>query len=31
MQRALAGVATALAVAAVAAWAIWGDIPLLPV
>jgi uncharacterized protein (TIGR02611 family) len=31
MQRLLAGVATALAVAAVAAWAIFGDIPLLPV
>jgi uncharacterized protein (TIGR02611 family) len=30
-QRILAGVATALAVAAVAAWAVFGDIPLLPV
>ena len=30
-QRILAGVATALAIAAVAAWAVWGDIPLLPV
>jgi uncharacterized protein (TIGR02611 family) len=30
-QRILAGVATALAVAAVVAWAVWGDIPLLPV
>ena len=30
-QRVFTGVATALAVAAVAAWAIWGDIPLLPV
>ena len=30
-QRVLTGVAVALAVAAVAAWAIWGDIPLLPV
>ena len=30
-QRILAGVATALAVAAVAAWAVWGDIPVLPV
>ena len=30
-QRILAAVATALAVAAVAAWAIWGDIPVLPV
>jgi uncharacterized protein (TIGR02611 family) len=31
MQRILAGVATALAVAAVVVWALWGDIPLLPV
>ena len=30
-QRILAAVATALAVSAVAAWAILGDIPLLPV
>jgi uncharacterized protein (TIGR02611 family) len=30
-QRVLAGVATACGIAAVAAWAIWGDIPLLPV
>ena len=31
IQRILAGVATALAVSAVVAWAIFGDIPLLPV
>jgi uncharacterized protein (TIGR02611 family) len=30
-QRMLAGVATALGVAAVAAWAVFGDIPVLPV
>jgi uncharacterized protein (TIGR02611 family) len=30
-QRVFTGVAAALAIAAVAAWAIWGDIPLLPV
>jgi uncharacterized protein (TIGR02611 family) len=31
MQRVLSAIATVLACAAVAAWAIWGDIPLLPV
>ena len=31
MQRILAGVATALGIAAVVVWAVWGDIPLLPV
>ena len=31
MQRILAGIATALGIAAVAAWAVFGDIPLLPV
>ena len=30
-QRILAGVATALGIAAVVVWAVWGDIPLLPV
>jgi uncharacterized protein (TIGR02611 family) len=30
-QKILAAIATALAIAAVVAWAIWGDIPLLPV
>jgi uncharacterized protein (TIGR02611 family) len=30
-QRVLSGIATALAVGAVAVWAIFGDIPLLPV
>jgi uncharacterized protein (TIGR02611 family) len=30
-QRVLTGVATALAAGAVVAWAIWGDIPLVPV
>lgn len=30
-ERVLVGVATALACAAVAAWAYWGDIPVLPV
>jgi uncharacterized protein (TIGR02611 family) len=30
-QRVLTGIATALAVGAVVAWAIWGDIPLAPV
>jgi uncharacterized protein (TIGR02611 family) len=29
-QRVLSGVATALAIGAVVAWAIWGDIPLAP-
>ena len=31
VQRILAGLATALGIAAVVAWAIFGDIPLLPV
>ena len=31
MQRILAGTATALGIAALAAWAIFGNIPLLPV
>jgi len=30
-QRIFTGIAAALGVAAVGAWAIWGDIPLLPV
>ena len=30
-QRVLTGIATALAIGAIAAWAIWGDIPLVPV
>jgi uncharacterized protein (TIGR02611 family) len=30
-QKVLSGIATALAVAGVVAWAVWGDIPLLPV
>ena len=30
-ERVLVGIATALACAAVAAWAYWGDIPVLPV
>jgi uncharacterized protein (TIGR02611 family) len=30
-QRVLTGIATALAIGAVVAWAIWGDIPLAPV
>ena len=30
-QRVLSGIATALGCAAVAAWAIWGDIPVVPV
>ena len=30
-QRVFTGIAAALAAAAVVAWAIWGDIPLLPV
>ena len=30
-QRVLSGIAATFAVAAVAAWAYWGDIPLLPV
>ncbi|CAA9528959.1 MAG: hypothetical protein AVDCRST_MAG85-3493 [uncultured Solirubrobacteraceae bacterium] len=30
-ERVLVGVATALACAALAAWAYWGDIPVLPV
>ena len=30
-QRILAAVATALGIAAVVVWAVWGDIPLLPV
>ena len=30
-QRVLVGAATALGIAAVAVWAVWGDIPLLPV
>ena len=31
MQRILAAIATALGIAAVVVWALWGDIPLLPV
>jgi uncharacterized protein (TIGR02611 family) len=30
-QRVLSGIATALAIGAIVAWAIWGDIPLVPV
>ena len=30
-QRVLTGIATVLACAAIAAWAIWGDIPIVPV
>jgi uncharacterized protein (TIGR02611 family) len=30
-QRVLSGIATALACAAIGAWAIWGDIPIVPV
>jgi uncharacterized protein (TIGR02611 family) len=30
-QRVLSGIATALACAAIVAWAIWGDIPVFPV